>query len=67
MIQDKEKVYIMRAQRILENNNKYCKIAQELFPTHFDFTLTEADKQKCTPCLLEKYLSNDIGGKPVSL
>ena len=37
------------------------------FPTHFDCTLTEVDKRKFTPWLLEKCLTNCLGTKPVSI
>ena len=55
----------MRARQILEGNNEYHDNVRERFPTHYDCTLTEADKRKFTPWLLEKCIANCTGSKPV--
>ena len=66
-IQDQQKVTVMRARQILQDNNEYYTRQTENFKAYFDCTVTEEEKRKITPWLLEKCLTNLIGSKPVAI
>ena len=66
-IQEKEKVTIMRARQILENNCEYTQRPTQQYPTHFDCIMDESNKRKFTPWLLEKCIEKHIGSKPKSI
>lgn len=68
-IQDKEKVNIMRARQIRDNNNEHVIRTKKnnKYATHFDCILSEDDKRKFTPWLLEKCLALQLGSKPRSI
>ena len=66
-IQEKEKVTIMRARQILENNCEYVQRPTQQYPTHFDCKMNEQDKRRFTPWLLEKCIEKHIGSKPKSI
>ena len=63
-IQVEEKVTLMRAKQMMENNNEYVERAKQQFNTHFDFKMNESDKRNITPWLLEKCLERELGSKP---
>ena len=65
-IQDEEKVTIMRARHILENNNEYAERPEKLYVTHFECKMKE-DKRKFTPWLLEKCMERQLGSKPKAI
>ena len=66
-IQDREKVSLMRARQILENNNEYTSQPSKKYSTHFDCSMEEATKRTFTPWLLEKCLTNYLGSKPKAI
>ena len=66
-IQDEEKCHIMRARQILQKNNEFSESPRKAFTTHFDCEMTEVNKRKFTPWLLEKCITNIIGSKPKSI
>ena len=53
-IQETEKVTIIRARQILENNCKYTHRPTQQYQTHFDYIMDESNKRNFTPWLLEK-------------
>ena len=66
-IQEREKVAIMRARQILENNCEFTERITQQFPTHFDLKMNKQNRRKCTPWLLEKCIERHIGSKPKSI
>ena len=64
VIQEKEKVHIMRAKQMLQRNAEHQEAQMTTFATHFDCEMTEQDKRKFTPWLLEKCLEKVLNNKP---
>ena len=56
----------MRVKQILQNN-EHSDTQRTLFATHFDCKMTEQEKQKFTPWLLEKCLEKVLNKKPWQL
>ena len=66
-IQEEEKVTLMRARQMMENNNEYVDRPKQQFTTHYDCKMDEKDKRKFTPWLLEKCLTQQLGSKPTTI
>ena len=66
-IQESEKVHIMRARQIMQRDNEYVEVPRKVYSTHFDCEISEDDKRKFTPWLLEKCICNVINSKPKSI
>ena len=57
----------MRAKQILQNNNEHSDTQRTRFATHFDCEMTEQDKRRFTPWLLEKCLEKVLNKKPLTI
>ena len=62
-----EKVRLMRARLILENNKEQVTQQGKTYATHFDCTMREKNKRKFAPWLLDKCTSNYLGSKPKAI
>ena len=64
IIQGEEKITLMKAMQILENNNEFIETVKQQFNTYFDCKMNESDKKKITLWLLEKCLERELDSKP---
>ena len=63
---ESQKVTIRRARQIHANGD-YVTKTPKMFATHFNYIMDEVQKINLSPCLLEKYFTHEIGGKPKSI
>ena len=66
-IQQKEKIYRLRAVQMIYNKSEALQVQTNKFATHFTCTMSEGDKRKMNPSLLEKYIKQQIDKSPIKI